>query len=717
MNSTLPDDLTAGVTVLVRTYQGVDRIERTLDSIRAQTLSKDLYEVLVVPNGPADGTLDVLRRYRESHPELEIRIVTAPDKGIGLSMNVGIAAARRSYLTVVDDDDQISANFLKTLYQYAAPHCIAHAYLANLDGDGIGFPDYDTYVNRSLVKAIGRTTHPVEAAASMMFNVSKLVWTPYARAVRARENLRFATDVLYWHELVNTFGLKITVLPTNAHAVYYRSLRTDSHSRPASVPYDLAIEARLDVIEALVPIANDPTQYLNEVAQLSIISQAAAMGRYLAEHPDENRRVIDSMSARIINPWVYHHLNRKRARDLVTCYAFLPSNNTSALVAARRVRERGVCVDVVSHQMDGVHGRDVAAGVIVEPFIGNHLSIPGRPTFSQWRGVVEFCAAGMSAIERWEHTRGRSYRSVYSRAMWPSSHVLAALYKVRHPETTWIAEFSDPLSENVEGETRKAGTRDDDALSREIEEGLEAAGHPLPHHLGLLQWIEHIAYALADEIVFTNTLQQQTMLTDIADETLHDRVVEHTRISPHPTLPPEFYQISDVAYPLEPGLTHVAYFGAFYPTRGLTEVTDAIRALPREYRDRLRFHVFTKDPEDLRTELRKASLDDTVITNHYVPYLDFLHLTTLFDCLLVNDARTADTHPVNPYLPSKISDYDGSGRPVWAVVEPGSSLSERKVAYSSVLGDVDGAIAVLKALTGAHVRAGAEVSSSDLLPR
>ncbi|MBC7630240.1 glycosyltransferase [Aeromicrobium sp.] len=694
----MPDDLTAGVTVLVRTYQGVDRIERTLDSIRAQTLDKHLYEVLVVPNGPADGTIDVLRRYRETHPDLELRVVTAPAKGIGLSMNVGLAAARREYLTVVDDDDQISEEFLEALFERAAPEHIAHAYLANVEADGTGFADYDTYINRSLAKAIGRTDHPIAAPASMMFNVSKLVWTPYGRAVRARENLRFATDVLYWHELVNTFELEISVLPTDAHATYYRSLRTGSHSRPAELPWEPAIEARPDAVEALLPIANDPTQYLHEVAQRSIKSQAVSMGRYLAEHPDEHRRVVQAMAARGIDTWVLEPLNRGRARDLVTCYAFPPSNNTSALVAARRVHARGVCVDVVSHNMDGVHGRDAAAAVIVEPFLGSRKSIKGSPKFSNWAGVVDYCDIGIEAIERWETIRQTTYRSVYSRAMWPSSHVLAALYKVRHPETSWIAEFSDPLSENIQGGPRKAGKRDDDDLSREIEKGLEAAGHPLPKDLGLLQWIEHIAYALADEIVFTNELQQQTMLTGIVDDALRERVVAHTLISPHPTLPPEFYQISTVEYALEPGFVHLAYFGAFYPTRGLTEVTDAIRALPQESRAKLKVHVFTKDPDDLRTELRKAGMDNTVVANHYVPYLDFLHLTTLFDCLLVNDARTADTHPVNPYLPSKISDYAGSGKPVWAVVEPGSSLSRLDVAHSSNLGDVDGAIAVLKAL-------------------
>lgn len=45
------------------------------------------------------------------------------------------------------------------------------------------------------------------------------------------------------------------------------------------------------------------------------------------------------------------------------------------------------------------------------------------------------------------------------------------------------------------------------------------------------------------------------------------------------------------------------------------------------------------------------------------------------DVLLVNDAVTPPGGTVNPFLPSKWSDYRGSSTPVWAIVEEGSSLS------------------------------------------
>jgi hypothetical protein len=105
--------------------------------------------------------------------------------------------------------------------------------------------------------------------------------------------------------------------------------------------------------------------------------------------------------------------------------------------------------------------------------------------------------------------------------------------------------------------------------------------------------------------------------------------------------------------------------------------------------------------------MAERGLSDVVVAAPYVPYLEFLNLTTRMDVLLVNDARTRGIHETNPYLPSKWSDYRGSGTDVWAVVEPGSVLSTQDVAYRSELGDVDDAVRVLRAIVRDHALADA----------
>ncbi len=687
--------LAPGVSVVLRTYNGVGSIGRTLTSLAEQTLDPALFEIVVVPNGPDDGTVDLVRRVRADHPDLTIRVVRCPATGVGPSSNVGFEASRREYLTLVDDDDAVSPSYLAALLEPATPRTIVHGYLADVDPDG-GFPDFDTYMNRSVSRAAGRTVHPGQVPSALSFNTAKLVSTRLARAVRARENLRFGTDVVFWNTIADRFSLDVTVLPASAHAVYYRNRRVGSYSRPAEVPRQEGISARLDTITALWPIAHEPGRFGRRTAAHAIRAQARGIGTWLHAHPDDHSAAVEEIVERGLEPFPWDAMNRGRARDLAACYAFLPSNNTGAIVGGRRVRARGLCVDVVSTDMRRYFDLDMAAAqAIVEPYVGNRFEHTGYAGVT-WGPISSYARAGIERIEAWQAEQG-PYRSVYSRAMQAASHVLAALHKVRSPDCHWIAEFSDPLSSTVGGKPR-AAKRKIDPLSAELDSAIRAAGFEPPEGLFLMQWIEHLAYVLADEIQFTNANQREYMVSRIPDERLRERVMERSVVSAHPTPPPDLYRRGTTRLRRVPGRLHLAYFGAFYPTRGLTEVVDAVRSLPKEQRDRLVFHVYTKDPGDLATQLRKHRLADVIVPHPYGHDLDFLHLTTQFDCLIVNDARTADTHPLNPYLPSKLSDYRGSGTPIWAVVEPGSILSRQDVEHRSELGDVDGAREVLQTL-------------------
>ena len=173
-------------------------------------------------------------------------------------------------------------------------------------------------------------------------------------------------------------------------------------------------------------------------------------------------------------------------------------------------------------------------------------------------------------------------------------------------------------------------------------------------------------------------------------------------VTPQPTLPPRFYSLGTSNYQLDSGTYNIGYFGNFYATRGLNEVLDALAMMDPSQRARVTLHVFTSSTSELKAGVAAKGLADRVRVSDYVPYLEFLHLTTIFDCLLVNDASSGETHAINPYLPSKLSDYEGSGTDIWAITEVGSTLSQLHTRFSSTLGDVAGAKDVLEQM--AHTR-------------
>ena len=85
--------------------------------------------------------------------------------------------------------------------------------------------------------------------------------------------------------------------------------------------------------------------------------------------------------------------------------------------------------------------------------------------------------------------------------------------------------------------------------------------------------------------------------------------------------------------------------------------------------------------------------------NGYVPYLEFLNVSTNFDALVVNDTDTVrSAFSVNPFLPSKYADYAGSGTAVWGIVVEDSPLSKLPLTYCTASGDSAQASKVLDEL-------------------
>lgn len=689
------------------TYLGANRIRACLTSLAAQSLTRDDFEIVVVQNGPACATPDVVRELRREHPGLRLRLLETLRPGASAARNIGIDAARGAWVTFVDDDDWVSPDYLAGLLGAAGPGVVPHAFLADVPEDSPADGargDFDNYISRQLLPREGRTVPVHRLPVALSANAGKLLPTALARQVRYDEALSSGEDFVFWTDAYARAGFEVRVTDRAAGAVYYRTVRTNSVSRQ-DPGYDFNVRQRLDCLSVLDQHQINGSPRLAAVVRAMKAGQVDLMRQYVVAHPEERERVVEDIKSRGMRdvfPWQL--LNRGQARDLAVLYCFTPYLDTSALVAARRLRARGLITDVISQSMDNVRTKDWTSQQVAREFLDTTRVLPGDASFSGWEATRLFTRRVLRAVEKLQAEKG-SYRSLYSRAMAPQSHFAAAVVKLRNPTISWTAEFSDPLLMNPYGQERDALIGDDDWLITELRDGIVAAGFAAPPTRQLFLWAELVAYALADEIVFTNENQRTFMLEHCLDPVLAERVAAISSVSHHPTLPERFYEMSPAAYPLSPDLVHIGYFGVFYVTRGLTEVIAALEALDPVERSLVRLHVFTDKPDELELQVLTRNLSDVILVRPYVPFLEFLNLTLKFDALLVNDASTTEHHKVNPYLPSKISDYRGSGTPVWAIHEPGSVLSTIDTEYSSRLGDSDGATETLRRIIAAGHRA------------
>jgi hypothetical protein len=717
--ASVPADAGPRVSVIVPTYQGAERIGSCLASLVGQTLHPDLFEVVVIQNGPPCATREVVEGVRRAHPGHTIRLIECREPGAGHARNLGIDAARGAWVTFVDDDDWVSPDFLAVLLEFARPGVVPVAYFADIpDGvlPGEVEPDFDNYLSRRLLPLSGRRVPIEQATAVISANAGKLLPTTVARSVRYDESLTSGEDFVFWIGAYARSLFDLHVTPRERGAVYYRVVRPASVSR-RELTYDFNVTQRLDCIAALQSVPLDDSA-ARRLVRSATSAQCERIHDFVVSHPESHPRIRQDAEERdvaAVMPW--RLVNRGMARDLAVLYCFTPYQDTSAMVAARRLYVRGVITDVIAQDLDNVRDKDMTSHQIAAQFLDEVTILPGLASFGAWTPTRRYAEGVLRETREMQKVKG-PYRTLYSRAMAPQSHFAAALVKLENPDIVWTAEFSDPLLMNAYGEERKGDVGDParDPVVAALAEGIRAAGFELPDTRQLFSWAEQIAYVLADHIVFTNDHQRDFMLGYCRNRPAAERAAAISSVSPHPTLPERFYRSVPVEYPLAHDRVHIGYFGLFYLTRGLTEVTEALDALSPQERDRVRLHVFTDDPETLELEALRRGLSDVINARRYVPVLQFLNLTTLFDALLVNDASTRQHHAVNPYLPSKISDYRGSGSPIWAIHEPGSMLSKEPVDFSTELGDVAGATAVLRELIarGPRVR---QVVEGDVLER
>ncbi|WP_157277084.1 hypothetical protein [Oerskovia sp. Root22] len=390
------------------------------------------------------------------------------------------------------------------------------------------------------------------------------------------------------------------------------------------------------------------------------------------------------------------------AREVVFAYNFAPFVDASAITAVKRVAARGEMVDVVSQDLSGLRTRDDSLYSMVASTIDRHFLLKGRVAFDSWESVAAFVQGGLESIAR----TGRLYDRAYSRSMWPHSHFLGALAKIRHPSTYWVAEFSDPLRRDVSGGMRSSAGVPKDLISSALNAGVPSDFQGLlSDNPTILNWAEFLPYALADELVFTNEQQRDVMIAEVEDPGLRRQIRGRARVSYHPIPDEKFYQGS-----VSSGLTtarrlRLAYFGTFYTNRGLGQLLEALSAIRFTGGLAVELDVYGEAPPNLQSAATILGIGDLIRTFSPVPYLESLRLQSTYDGLVLNDAHAIGFEGLNPFLPSKLSDYLGSGSRILALLSPGSPASSFGLEYAAKLGDVSSIQQVLSRLSNDVMRA------------
>lgn len=101
------------ISVIVPVYKAEDYIACCIDSILAQTFGD--FELILVEDGSPDRCAEICDEYARKNGR--IRVFHQRNSGVSVARNKGLDEARGKYVTFVDSDDWIGADYLKDLHK------------------------------------------------------------------------------------------------------------------------------------------------------------------------------------------------------------------------------------------------------------------------------------------------------------------------------------------------------------------------------------------------------------------------------------------------------------------------------------------------------------------------------------------------------------------------------------------------------------------------
>jgi glycosyltransferase involved in cell wall biosynthesis len=112
-----------GLTIALCTYNGRGELYETLKHIDRQNDIEGIeWELLVVDNNSTDGTAEYVRKIWPDEKGGRLRIVHEEKQGIAFARKRALREASYEYLSFVDDDNWISENWIRRVYELFEAH-------------------------------------------------------------------------------------------------------------------------------------------------------------------------------------------------------------------------------------------------------------------------------------------------------------------------------------------------------------------------------------------------------------------------------------------------------------------------------------------------------------------------------------------------------------------------------------------------------------------
>lgn len=245
------------ISVIVPSYKPGDYIYKCLDSLVNQDYDHQQYEVLIILNGCNEPYYSRLEKYIQEKSEFIFRLIQTDIPGVSNARNIGIDSAKGEYITFIDDDDYVSASFLRLLYG------VSSAQMVGISNEKV-FDERDGLIKEdSISREYGKKA---SMGIQSYCTIRKIFSGPWIKLIHrniiasSRFDVNFSNgeDSLFMFEISKRMG---PVCFTPPEAVYYRRIRSGSAmSKEKKVWFTIKNRIRL-IKEFSVLFFKEPKSY------------------------------------------------------------------------------------------------------------------------------------------------------------------------------------------------------------------------------------------------------------------------------------------------------------------------------------------------------------------------------------------------------------------------------------------------------------------------
>ena len=103
------------VSIIIPSYNSAHFLHAAINSVLANSLMPEYYEIIIIDDGSTDNITEVLRQYDQHE---NIHLVSQQNKGLSSARNAGIHLAKGLYVVFLDADDIVMPEKLRLQLEF-----------------------------------------------------------------------------------------------------------------------------------------------------------------------------------------------------------------------------------------------------------------------------------------------------------------------------------------------------------------------------------------------------------------------------------------------------------------------------------------------------------------------------------------------------------------------------------------------------------------------